>query len=155
MPYEKQQYINCIIILLPTHNSISPSPHPRSQLTHTHTHTHTHTRTHARTHTRTHTHTHKVVAFRKGGSLGRSERWFIGGNILEVVNRYLYLGFTFTTAINANEEAKQLAVKGKKSPFELLRAHTLPYLLPSIINSRLRQLTDLSSVPSLLPSFIH
>ena len=49
VPYEKQQYINCIIILLPTHNSISPSPHPRPQLTHT--------RTHARTHARTHTHT--------------------------------------------------------------------------------------------------
>ena len=56
--------------------------------------------------------------------MGRSERRFTGGNILEVVNRYLYLGFTFTTAMNANEAAKQLAVKGKKSLFELLRAHT-------------------------------
>ena len=45
VPYEKQQYINCIIILLPTHHSISPSPHPRPQLT----------RSHARTHARTHT----------------------------------------------------------------------------------------------------
>ena len=66
----------------------------------------------------------KVMVFRKGRLLGRSERWFIGGNILEVVNRYLYLGFTFTTAMNANEAAKQLAAKGKKSLFELLRAHT-------------------------------
>ena len=66
----------------------------------------------------------KVMVFRKGGFLGRSERWFIGGKILEVVNRYLYLGFTFTTAMNANEAAKQLAVKEKKSLFELLRAHT-------------------------------
>ena len=54
----------------------------------------------------------------------RSERWFIGGNILEVVNRYLYLGFTFTTAMNANEAAKQLAVKGKKSVFKFFRAYT-------------------------------
>ena len=56
----------------------------------------------------------KVMVFRKGRFLGRSERWFIGGNILEVVNRHLYLGFTFTTAMNANEAAKQLAVTGKK-----------------------------------------
>ena len=56
--------------------------------------------------------------------MGRSERWFIGGNILEVVNRYLYLGFTFTTAMNANEAAKQLAVVGKKSLFKLLTAYT-------------------------------
>ena len=47
--------------------------------------------------------------------MGKSERWFIGGNILEVVNRYMYLGFTFTTAMNASEAAKQLALKGKKS----------------------------------------
>ena len=66
----------------------------------------------------------KVMVFRKGGFLGRSERWFIGGNILEVVNRYLYLGFTFTTAMNANEAAKQLAVVGKKSLFKLLTAYT-------------------------------
>ena len=44
----------------------------------------------------------KVVVFRKGGFLGRNERWFIGGTVLEVVNRYMYLGFIFTTAMNAN-----------------------------------------------------
>ena len=53
----------------------------------------------------------KVMVFRKGGFLERSERWFIGGNILEVVNRYLYLGFTVTTAMNANEAAKQLLME--------------------------------------------
>ena len=64
------------------------------------------------------------MVFRKGGFLGRSERWFVGGHILEVMNRHLYLCFTFTTVMNANEAAKQLAVKGKKSLLELLRAHT-------------------------------
>ena len=64
------------------------------------------------------------MVFRKGGFLGRRERWFIGGNILEVVNRYLYLGFTFTSAMNANQAAKHLAVQGKKSPFEHMTAHT-------------------------------
>ena len=30
----------------------------------------------------------KVMLFMKGGFVGRSERWFIDGNVLEVVNRY-------------------------------------------------------------------
>ena len=66
-----------------------------------------------------------MTVFRKGGFLGRSETWFIDGNFLEVMNRYLYLGFTFTTATNANEAAKQLAVTGKKYLFDVLRAHTI------------------------------
>ena len=57
----------------------------------------------------------KVMVFRKGRwYLGRSGKWFIDRNILELVNRYLYLGFTFTTTMNANEAAMQLAVRGKK-----------------------------------------
>ena len=64
----------------------------------------------------------KVVVFRKGGFLGRSEKWFIDGHFLEVENRYLYLGFTFTTTMSANEAAKQLAVKRKKPVFGVLRA---------------------------------
>ena len=45
------------------------------------------------------------------------------------MNRYLYLGFTFTTTMNANEAAKQLAVKGKKSLFDVQRTHTI-WILP-------------------------
>ena len=57
----------------------------------------------------------EVMVLRKGGFLGRSENWFGDGNFLDIVNRYLYLGFTFTTTMNANEAATQLAVK-KRSP---------------------------------------
>ena len=39
----------------------------------------------------------KIMVFRKGGFLGRYEQWSIDGNQLEVVNKYVYLGFTFTT----------------------------------------------------------
>ena len=56
--------------------------------------------------------------------MGRSEKWFIDGNILEIVSRHLYFDFTFTTAMNANESAKLLADKGKESLFDLLRTHT-------------------------------
>ena len=63
------------------------------------------------------------MVLRKGGYLGRSEKWFIYGNFLEVVHRYFYLGFTFTTTMNANEAAKRLAVKEKKFLFDVLRTH--------------------------------
>ena len=62
-------------------------------------------------------------AFRKDGFLGRSEKWFIDGNILEVVSRHQYFDFTFTTTMNANQSAKQLADNGKESLFDLLRTH--------------------------------
>ena len=47
----------------------------------------------------------------------------MGGNRLEVVNKYLYLGYTFTTTMSPFEGAKQLAVKGKKALFDVIRVH--------------------------------
>ena len=41
----------------------------------------------------------KIMVFKKGGFLGRHEHWSIDGNHLEVVNSYVYLGFTFTTSM--------------------------------------------------------
>ena len=38
----------------------------------------------------------KVMVFRKGGFLGRLERWFYGEERIEVVNKYKYLGYTLT-----------------------------------------------------------
>ena len=35
----------------------------------------------------------KIMVFRKGGFLGKCERWSLGGNELEVVNSYTYLGY--------------------------------------------------------------
>ena len=42
--------------------------------------------------------------------------------ILEVVERYVYLGFTFTTAGSITQRSKQLALKGKKAAFDMVRA---------------------------------
>ena len=65
-----------------------------------------------------------MTVFRKGGVLERNEKWLISGNILEVVNIYLYHGFTFTMAMNANDASKQLTVQREQSLFQLLRAYT-------------------------------
>ena len=66
----------------------------------------------------------KIMVFRKGGFLGRHEHWSIDGNQLEVVNRYAYLGFTFTTSMSLQESTHQLALKGKRALFDVLRAHS-------------------------------
>ena len=34
----------------------------------------------------------KVIVFRKGGFLAAKEKWFLAGAVLEVVNKYKYLG---------------------------------------------------------------
>ena len=36
----------------------------------------------------------KVMVFRKGGHLAAHEKWFINGQRLEVVNSYVYPGYT-------------------------------------------------------------
>ena len=38
----------------------------------------------------------KVIVFRKGGVLAAKEKWFLGGAVLEVMNKYKYLGLTFS-----------------------------------------------------------
>ena len=65
----------------------------------------------------------KVMHLGKMGSWEEREKWFIDGNILEVVSRHQYFDFTFTTTMNANQSAKQLADNGKESLFDLLRTH--------------------------------
>ena len=37
----------------------------------------------------------KVIVFRKGGFLVAKEKWFLGGAVLEMVNKYKYLGLLF------------------------------------------------------------
>ena len=48
----------------------------------------------------------------------------IDGNQLEMVNKYVYLGFTFTTSMILQESAKQLALIGKRALFDVLRLHS-------------------------------
>ena len=66
----------------------------------------------------------KILIFRKGGFLGRYDQWSIDGNQLEVVNKYVYLGFTFTTSMSLQESARQLVLKGKRALIDVLRLHS-------------------------------
>ena len=64
----------------------------------------------------------KVMVFRRGGFLGRGERWSLGGTDLEVVNEYKYLGYLFTTKLSLYSALDSLAVKAKKKTVQLLKA---------------------------------
>ena len=61
------------------------------------------------------------MVFRKGGFLGKCERWFLEGNEPEVVNSYTYLGYTFTTKLGLCQCVSPLAAKGKKATYDYIR----------------------------------
>ena len=62
------------------------------------------------------------MVFTNGSFLAKNEKWYLGSEQLEVVKRYVYLGFTFTTAMSTTQSSKQLALKGKKAAFDMVRA---------------------------------
>ena len=63
----------------------------------------------------------KAMVFRNGGFLAKNEKWYLGSKQLEMVKRYAHLGFTFTTAMSTKQSPKQLALKGKKAAFDMVR----------------------------------
>ena len=42
----------------------------------------------------------KILVYRKGGFLGKQEKWFFGNEKMEVLNSYKYLGYTMTTKLS-------------------------------------------------------
>ena len=64
----------------------------------------------------------KVMVFRKGGHLAAHEKWYLNGDLLEVVNSYTYLGFTLTTKLSITSAMEQIASKAKKKVMDILRA---------------------------------
>ena len=63
----------------------------------------------------------KVMVFRKGGFLGKNEKWFLEGNEIEVVNSYTDLGYTFTTKFSICQGVSLLAAKRKKATYDCAR----------------------------------
>ena len=61
----------------------------------------------------------KVMVFRKGGHLSKHEKWYYDGAEMEVVNKYSYLGFAFTTTLSVKQGTDHLVAKGKKVVFNL------------------------------------
>ena len=64
------------------------------------------------------------MVFRKGGHLGKHEYWYYAGKSMNVVNSYIYLGFTFTTKLSYREGTSAFVAKGKKAVFHLRKALT-------------------------------
>ena len=63
----------------------------------------------------------KIMVFRKGGFLGKNEKWFLDDNELEVVNSYTHLGHTFTTKLSLSQSVSSLAKKGRKAVYDCVR----------------------------------
>ena len=64
----------------------------------------------------------KVLVFRNGGNLSRTEKWTYKGTILEVVNGFHYVGLLLTAQMSLNRMVSNLALKGKKAMVSILSA---------------------------------
>ena len=62
----------------------------------------------------------KIIVFRKGGFLGKNEKWFYNNQPVEVVNEYNYLGITFTTKMSFINASIPLIAKAKKCINDIL-----------------------------------
>ena len=60
----------------------------------------------------------KVMVFRKGGHLGKHEKWYYAGKFMNVVNSYTYLGFTFKTKLERRNF--RLCSKRQEGSFPLM-----------------------------------
>ncbi|MCG8047974.1 MAG: reverse transcriptase family protein, partial [Candidatus Thiodiazotropha endolucinida] len=61
----------------------------------------------------------KVMVFRKGGRLSENLHFYYDGNELEIVNKFVYLGITFTTGGSFHETQNSLAGKALKAIFKM------------------------------------
>lgn len=62
----------------------------------------------------------KIIVFRKGGFLRATEKWFLGGRKLEIVNSYKYLGLTFSTRHSFTVAMDEAKLRGKKVTNDIL-----------------------------------
>jgi len=63
----------------------------------------------------------KIMVFRKGGHLGKAEKWFYQGKEVEIVNSYKYLGFTLTTKLSFDIALDEFAGRAKGKVVEILK----------------------------------
>ena len=62
----------------------------------------------------------KVMVFKKGGRLSRHETWTYGGEKLDIVPSFSYVGVTFTSGLSLNSMASEMAIKAKKALLSIL-----------------------------------
>ena len=63
----------------------------------------------------------KIMVFRRGGFLSRGERWTLGGDSLEVVSKYKYLGYFFTSRLSDTAMLENQNVKAKQRTVSLVQ----------------------------------
>ena len=63
----------------------------------------------------------KAMVFRLGGHLAAHEHWYIGGEKIEVVNEYNYLGYKLSTKLCSNTALASLSMKGKAAVVQTMR----------------------------------
>ena len=61
----------------------------------------------------------KVMVFRKGGILPRNLSFTFQGNMIEIVNKFIYLGISFSTGSSFTETHKTLSGQALKAIFKL------------------------------------
>ena len=64
----------------------------------------------------------KSMIFRRGGYIGRTERWYYGRERIETVNSYKYLGYTFTTKLSTEAALSEVAGKAKSKVISIFKA---------------------------------
>ena len=57
----------------------------------------------------------KIVVFRRGGELKRSEKWYFNGKKMDVVSSYKYLGIIFSTKLKWTAAKKNFSGSGAQS----------------------------------------
>ncbi|RUM93187.1 MAG: hypothetical protein DSZ28_08770, partial [Thiothrix sp.] len=89
----------------------------------------------------------KVMVFRRGGFLGRREKWFLNDAELEIVNSYKYLGYVFTTKLSAAVALNEQSTRARKKIVHLLK---VMWILRSTNTSIFFHLFDAQILPTLL-----
>ena len=64
----------------------------------------------------------KIMVFRKGGHLSSRENWYLVEQTIEIVSKYKYLGFNFSTMLSYNIGAEDFVFRAKKGTVENLKA---------------------------------
>lgn len=63
----------------------------------------------------------KVMIFRKGGHLAKTEKWYYKGKEIEVVNSYKYLGFMLTTKLSFETAVGESTGRAKRRVVEIMK----------------------------------
>ena len=66
----------------------------------------------------------KIIVFRNGGNLKRTERWLYDKRNIEVVSYYKYLGVYFTTSLSWSKTHYMLSLQATKAMYQILKLRT-------------------------------